>query len=88
MFLCLSPAIEAKTTRWERHSPFSSGKYDSPRRHNAGKKAAPIAGFRNHLLELAVHRDELAAEEESARRIVEEGVKFALASPLAAPVAL
>jgi len=80
--------IEAKTIRWERHSAFSSGKYDSPEEAQRWKKADPIPRFKNHLLDLGAHPDELVAEEEAARRIVDEGVKFALASPLPGPDSL
>jgi TPP-dependent pyruvate/acetoin dehydrogenase alpha subunit len=73
--------IEAKTIRWERHSAFSSGKYDSPEEAQRWKKADPIPRFRNYLLGLGVQPHELAAEEDAARQIVGEAVKFALASP-------
>jgi TPP-dependent pyruvate/acetoin dehydrogenase alpha subunit len=80
--------IEAKTTRWERHSAFSAGRYDNPEEAQRWKKTDPIPRFRNHLLDVGVPPDELAAEEEAARRAVDEGVKFALASPLPGPGSL
>lgn len=80
--------IEAKTVRWERHSAFSSGKYDSPEEAQRWKKADPIPRFKDHLLDLGAHPDELVAQEEAARRTVDDGVKFALASPLPGPDSL
>jgi TPP-dependent pyruvate/acetoin dehydrogenase alpha subunit len=77
--------IEAKTVRWERHSAFSAGKYDNPEDAQNWKKVDPIPKFRKRLLDLGVSPDELAAEEESAKRVVNQGVAFALASPLARP---
>jgi hypothetical protein len=85
MFLCLHLPSRRKQPDGKGTALSPRESTTAPGRHNAGKKADPIPGFRNHLLELGVHPDELAAEEESARRIVDEGVKFALASPLAGP---
>ena len=80
--------IEAKTVRWERHSAFSSGKYDSPEEAQRWKKSDPIPRFKDHLLNLGAQPDELVAQEEAARRTVDDGVKFALASPLPGPDSL
>lgn len=74
--------IEAKTIRWERHSAFSAGKYDDPEEAQRWKKLDPIPRFRNRLLELGVDPNELAAGEEAARQAIQEGVEFALHSPL------
>jgi acetoin:2,6-dichlorophenolindophenol oxidoreductase subunit alpha len=80
--------IEAKTVRWERHSAFSAGKYDNPEEAQRWKKVDPIPKFRKYLLDFGVGPDELAAEEDSAKRAVDEGVKFALDSPIAGPESL
>ena len=80
--------IEAKTVRWERHSAFSAGKYDNPEEAQRWKKVDPIPRFHKHLLEFGVSADELAAEEGVAKKAIDEGVKFALASPLAGPESL
>jgi pyruvate dehydrogenase E1 component alpha subunit len=80
--------IEAKTVRWERHSAFSAGRYDNPEEAQRWKKVDPIPKFRKYLLHHGAGPDELAGEENSAKQAVDEGVKFALASPVAGPESL
>lgn len=80
--------IEAKTVRWERHSAFSAGKYDNPEEAQRWRKVDPIPKFREYLLEFGIRTEELMEEESVAIRTVDDGVKFALASPLAGPESL
>jgi pyruvate dehydrogenase E1 component alpha subunit len=80
--------IEAKTVRWERHSGFSSGKYDNPEEAQRWKKVDPIPRFRKQLLDLGASSGDLDAEERSAREIIDEAVEFAKSSPLPGPESL
>jgi acetoin:2,6-dichlorophenolindophenol oxidoreductase subunit alpha len=80
--------IEAKTVRWERHSGFSSGKYDNPEEAQRWKKVDPIPRFRRQLLDLGASAGDLDAEERSAREIIDEAVEFAKSSPLPGPESL
>ena len=80
--------IEAKTVRWERHSGFSSGKYDNPEEAQRWKKVDPIPRFRKQLLGLGAKPEHLDAEERSAREIIDEAVEFAKSSPLPGPESL
>jgi TPP-dependent pyruvate/acetoin dehydrogenase alpha subunit len=74
--------IEAKTVRWERHSGFSSGKYDNPEEAHRWKKVDPLPRFRSELLAMGAQPEQLEQEEREARRIIDEAVEFAKASPL------
>jgi pyruvate dehydrogenase E1 component alpha subunit len=80
--------IEAKTVRWERHSGFSSGKYDNPEEAQRWKKVDPLPRFRQQLLDMGANPQDLAAEEQAAREIVEEAVDYAKNSPLPGPDSL
>jgi TPP-dependent pyruvate/acetoin dehydrogenase alpha subunit len=73
--------LECKTVRWERHSGFSSGRYDDPEEAQRWKKVDPIPRFRAFLLERGVTEEALAAEEEAARQAIEAAVEFAIHSP-------
>jgi acetoin:2,6-dichlorophenolindophenol oxidoreductase subunit alpha len=77
--------IECKTVRWERHSAFSSGKYANPEEAQRWKKVDPIPRFAASLGETGVTAGELAAADESACRVVEDAVQFAIDSPFPAP---
>ena len=80
--------IEAKTVRWERHSGFSSGKYDNPEEAQRWKKVDPLPRFRQQLLDMGAAPQDLAAEEQAARRIIDEAVEFAKNSPAPGPDSL
>jgi pyruvate dehydrogenase E1 component alpha subunit len=74
--------IEAKTIRWERHSGFSAGKYANPEEAQRWKTVDPLPRLRKQLLEMGAAPEDLDAEEEAARQVVEEAVEFAKNSPL------
>jgi pyruvate dehydrogenase E1 component alpha subunit len=74
--------IEAKTTRWERHSGFSAGKYANPEEAQRWKTVDPIPRLRRQLLEMGAAPQDLDGEERAARLIVDEAVEFAKNSPL------
>lgn len=80
--------IECKTLRWERHSAFSSGRYDNPEERYRWKKVDPIPRFRSRLRELGISEEQLQEREEDARATIRDAVEFALDSPLASETAL
>ena len=73
--------IEAKTTRWERHSAFAAGKYASPEEAQKWKTVDPLPRFRRELLSMGATEDALDAKEQSARQAIDEAVEFAKNSP-------
>jgi acetoin:2,6-dichlorophenolindophenol oxidoreductase subunit alpha len=73
--------LECKTVRWERHSGFSSGKYDDPEEAQRWKKVDPIPRFRAWLLTQGISAEALDAEDDGARQEIERAVEFALQSP-------
>lgn len=80
--------IECKTLRWERHSAFSSGRYDNPEERFRWKQVDPIPRFRGRLLDLGISEEELRERENHAKSVIREAVDFALHSPLASEEAL
>jgi TPP-dependent pyruvate/acetoin dehydrogenase alpha subunit len=77
--------IECKTTRWERHSAFSAGRYENPEEALKWKKVDPIPRFRSALQELGATSEQLAEAESQAQREIEAAVSFAQNSGLAEP---
>lgn len=77
--------IECKTTRWERHSAFSAGRYENPEEATKWKKVDPVPRFKVYLIELGASPEGLAEAEAQARAQIEEGVAFARNSEFAAP---
>ncbi len=73
--------IEAKTIRWERHSAFAAGKYASPEEAQKWKTVDPLPRFRRELLSMGATEDELDAQDQSARQVIDEAVEFAKNSP-------
>jgi TPP-dependent pyruvate/acetoin dehydrogenase alpha subunit len=73
--------IEAKTTRWERHSGFSAGKYANPEEAQRWKTVDPLPRLKGQLLEMGAGAEDLDAEERAARLLVDEAVEFAKNSP-------
>lgn len=74
--------IECKTVRWERHSAFSSGKYENPEEALKWKTVDPIPRFKRMLLEEGVTAAQIDHEETIARREVQDAVDFAMESPM------
>lgn len=74
--------IECKTVRWERHSAFSSGKYENPEEALKWKTVDPIPRFKNTLLAEGVTPEQINQEEAAAREVVTDAVEFAVHSPL------
>jgi acetoin:2,6-dichlorophenolindophenol oxidoreductase subunit alpha len=73
--------IECKTVRWERHSAFSSGKYENAAEALKWKTVDPIPRFKRMLLAEGVTAAQIDREETIARRLVEDAVDFAMESP-------
>lgn len=77
--------IECKTTRWERHSAFSAGRYENTEEAQKWKQVDPIPRFAALLLSSGVEPRDLACYENEARQAIDAAVQFALASPLPSP---
>jgi len=73
--------IECKSTRWERHSAFSAGRYEDPEERQRWQKVDPIPRFRKQLLEMGIAEKQLQFVEDLAKTIIREAVEFALNSP-------
>jgi len=73
--------VECKTVRWERHSAFSSGRYDNPEEAQRWKTVDPIPRFRQTLLAEGISPKQISAEDSAARNVVEGAVEFAKQSP-------
>ncbi len=73
--------IECKTVRWERHSAFSSGRYENPEEAMKWKTVDPIPRFKLVLLAEGATPAQISHEETLARNAVQDAVDFALASP-------
>ena|SRR5690348_6101442 len=80
--------IECKTLRWERHSAFSSGRYDNPEEQFRWKQVDPIPRFRSRLQDLGISQEQLQQCEARALAVIRDAVEFALNSPLASEAAL
>jgi pyruvate dehydrogenase E1 component alpha subunit len=74
--------IEAKTIRWERHSAFAAGKYESPEEAQRWKTVDPLPRYRKELLSMGATEQMLEAQEEDARQVIDEAVEFAKNSPM------
>lgn len=74
--------IECKTVRWERHSAFSSGRYENPEEAQRWKTVDPIPRLEKVLLEEGADSEEIDREREAAKERIAEAVQFALQSPL------
>jgi len=76
--------VECKTTRWERHSAISSGKYDNEEEATKWKRVDPIPRFASVLRALGAADAELEALRERAYRANQEALAFAKAAPFPA----
>lgn len=77
--------LECKTTRWERHSAFSAGRYENPEQAQMWRKVDPIPRFRKWMLEMGVDDALLDKSASEAQSRIEKAVEFALASPEPSP---
>lgn len=77
--------IECKTVRWERHSAFSSGRYENPEDAQKWKSVDPLPRFRQTLLADGASSEQISNEEAAARELVQMAVQFAKQSPLPGP---
>lgn len=75
-----STLVECKTTRWERHSAISSGKYENEEEAMAWKKVDPIPRFEKALAGRGVGEAELQACRERAQKNNDEALEFAIES--------
>ena len=77
--------IECKTVRWERHSAFSSGRYENPEEAQKWKTVDPIPRLKRTLLAEGATPEQISYEETAARDAVRDAVQFATESPLPTP---
>lgn len=80
--------IECKTVRWERHSGFSSGKYENPEEARKWTRVDPIPRFRNELAAMGAQPGVIEESESAAAAEIARAVEFALNSPLPGPETL
>jgi pyruvate dehydrogenase E1 component alpha subunit len=73
--------IECKTVRWERHSAFSSGRYENPEAAKRWRQVDPIPRLEKQLLEGGISQGQLDELRTHAKAIVHEAVEFARSSP-------
>lgn len=77
--------VECKTTRWERHSAISAGKYDNEEEAMKWKRVDPIPRFAIVLREMGVTEERLEQLRDGAFRANQEALSFAKSSPPPAP---
>lgn len=77
--------LECKTTRWERHSAISGGKYDSPEEAKKWTRVDPIPRFEKELEGRGTPRAEIELCRSRARKAADEALEFAKASPTPKP---
>jgi acetoin:2,6-dichlorophenolindophenol oxidoreductase subunit alpha len=75
--------IECKTVRWERHSAFSSGRYENPEAAKRWRQVDPIPRFERQLLAAGISQERLDELRGRAKTIVQEAVEFARVFPTA-----
>lgn len=77
--------VECKTTRWERHSAISAGKYDNEEEAMKWKRVDPIPRFAIVLRGMGVPEERLEQLRDAAFRANQEALSFAKSSPPPAP---
>ena len=77
--------IECKTTRWERHSAISAGKYDNEEEAMKWKKVDPIPRFAIALSAQGATEAQLEEIRERARQVNVAALEFAKASAPPSP---
>lgn len=77
--------VECKTTRWERHSAISAGKYTDDDAANRWRKVDPIPRFEKTLLEKNVSQEELDQCRKNAQAVADGALEFAKASDFPDP---
>ncbi len=77
--------IECKTTRWERHSAISAGKYENEEEAMKWKKVDPIPRFTKALLEKGATESQLKELQERAKKVNDEAMEFAMKSDFPKP---
>ncbi len=72
--------VECKTTRWERHSAISAGKYENEDEAMKWKKVDPIPRFEKFLKDHGVKAAKLDEQRERAKKLNDEALEFAMKS--------
>ncbi len=80
--------VECKTTRWERHSAISAGKYDNDDEALKWKKVDPIPRFAAWLKESSATDEQLEEAKQTALKLNQEALAFAKASAYPAAATL
>lgn len=77
--------LECKTTRWERHSAISGGKYESPEEAKKWSRVDPIPRFEKELEARGTPKAEIELCRGRARRAADDALEFAKQSPTPKP---
>ncbi|MBI2497620.1 MAG: thiamine pyrophosphate-dependent dehydrogenase E1 component subunit alpha [Opitutae bacterium] len=72
--------VECKTTRWERHSAISAGKYENEEEAMQWKRNDPIPRFEKTLREQGVTEAQLESGRQRAKQRTDEALAFAIKS--------
>ena len=72
--------VECKTTRWERHSAISAGKYENPEEAMLWKKNDPIPRFEAVLRTQGATDSQLQQARDRAKKVNDEALDFAIRS--------
>jgi pyruvate dehydrogenase E1 component alpha subunit len=72
--------VECKTTRWERHSAISAGKYENEEEAMKWKRNDPIPRFGRVLQEKGATETQLKEIQERAKKMNDEALDFAIRS--------
>jgi pyruvate dehydrogenase E1 component alpha subunit len=77
--------VECKTTRWERHSAISAGKYENEEEAMKWKRNDPIPRFEKALREKGASDAQLREIQERAKKWNDEALEFAIQSAYPKP---
>ncbi|NQU39747.1 MAG: thiamine pyrophosphate-dependent dehydrogenase E1 component subunit alpha [Lentisphaerae bacterium] len=77
--------VECKTTRWERHSAISAGKYDDEEEAMKWKTVDPIPRFETVLREQGISQETLDQHRDEAKRVIADAIAFAESSAAPSP---
>ncbi len=77
--------LECKTTRWERHSAISGGKYDSPEEAKKWSRVDPIPRFEKELEARGTSRADIELCRSRARKVADDALEYAKQSPTPKP---
>jgi pyruvate dehydrogenase E1 component alpha subunit len=77
--------VECVTTRWERHSAISGGKYESVEEAKKWTRVDPIPRFESELEGKGVAKEDIARSRGNARKAADDALEFAKQSASPGP---